>query len=91
MDNINLKSEAEKTIENIYRFKNEKCKNFSLIETIIEYSYQKDISLQEIGNILSEHEIFVNIFKKQLRNEKFFKKTAEELENEENELDEDEW
>jgi len=91
MEKINLKSEAEELIEDIYRFKAERCDGLSLIDTIIEYSYQKNISLQEVGNTLSEHEIFVNIFKKVLQKEKYFKKTPEELEFEQNELNEEEW
>jgi len=91
MDKTKLKTDAEELIENIYEFRRQKCDDLTLIDTIIEYSYHSDVSLQEIGNILSEHEIFVNIFKKQLQEQKYFKMTDEEMELKENELDEEEW
>jgi hypothetical protein len=91
MDKNNLKSDAEVLIEKIYKFKREKCDDLSLLDTIIEYSYQTDIPLLEIGNTLSEHEIFVNIFRKTLQSEKYFKKSEEDLLNEKLQLNEEEW
>jgi len=91
MDKTKLKTDAEELIENIYEFRRHKCDDLTLMDTIIEYSYRSNVSLQEIGNILSEHEIFVNIFKKQLQEQKYFKMTDEEMELRDNELDEEEW
>jgi len=91
MDKTKLKTDAEELIEDIYDFKRLKCNDLSLMDSIIEYSYVFDMSLQEIGNILSEHEIFVNIFKKQLTKEKYFKMTEEDIKLRETEMNEEEW
>jgi len=91
MEKVQLKNEAEELIEKIYEFKKEKCHGLSLLETIIEYAYIKDISLQEIGNILSEHEIFINIFRKQLQEDKYFRITDDERELQDMQIDENEW
>jgi ribosome-interacting GTPase 1 len=79
-----LYSKANDLIEDIYRFKKEYAEDLSLIETIIEYSFKTGIPLQELGNILSDHKDFVNIFRKQLTKEKYFRDgVEEEYENEE--------
>jgi len=91
MDKTKLKTDAEELIEDIYDFKRLKCNDLSLMDSIIEYSYVFDMSLQEIGNILSEHEIFVNILKKQLTKEKYFKMTEEDIKLRETEMNEEEW
>jgi hypothetical protein len=67
------KREVEELIEDIFRFKKEKCPNFNTIDVIIEYAYQNDRDVQEIGNILGEHKEFVEIFEKQLKREKYIR------------------
>jgi hypothetical protein len=91
MEKVQLKNEAEELIEKIYEFKKEKCNDLSLLDTIIEYAYIKNISLQEIGNILSEHKIFIKIFKKQLQEERYFRMTEDEQNTLDMQINEDEW
>ena len=83
---MEMKHEAEMLIEDIYKFKREKAHELSLMETILEYSHSKDIPIQEIGNILAEHDTFVEIFTKDLERTKFIK-TTKSLD----ELNEMEW
>jgi len=86
---MDRKSEAEELIEKIYEFKREKCSDLTLMETMIEYSYKFDLPLQEMGNILSEHKTFVNIFEKQLEREKYIR--IQKSDEDDIELNEDEW
>lgn len=80
------KADSEKLIEDIYRFKREKAQDLNIMETLIEYSFHYNIPLQELGNIISEHKLFVNILEKELASEKYIK-----LEEEETNFDEGEW
>mgnify|MGYP000545448594 CR=1 FL=1 len=41
-----LYAKANELIEDIFRFKKEKCEGLSLVETIIEYGNQKEIPIQ---------------------------------------------
>ncbi len=72
-----LYNKANELIESIYLFKNKYAQNLSLIETIEEYSFVKNIPLEEVGNSLSYHKDFKAIFKKQLIKEKYFKSEGE--------------
>jgi len=87
MDNEEYK-QAEDLIKSIFKFKKEFAEDLNLLDTIVEYSYKKNIPIQEIGNILSNHKDFKTIFKKQLIKEKYFKS---EVDYEINDYDEDEW
>jgi len=78
--------DSEALIEDIYRFKKEKAPDLSIMETLIEYSFQYEIPLQELGNIISDHKIFVGILEKDLAKEKYIR-----LEEEEDNFDEEEW
>jgi len=80
------RADSEALIEDIYRFKKEKAPNLGIMETLIEYSFQYDIPLQELGNVISEHKIFVGILEKELAKEKYIR-----LEEEEDNFDEEEW
>jgi len=80
------RADSEALIEDIYRFKKEKAQNLSIMETLIEYSFQYEIPLQELGNVISEHKIFVGILEKELAKEKYIR-----LEEEEDNFDEEEW
>ena len=89
MKEKDLKSESQEFIEKLYKFKREKCDGLSLMETIIEFSFKYDISLQEVGNIISEHKEFVLMFEKQLEQDGYIRREKTELD--EMELDEGEW
>lgn len=80
------KSNAEDLIADIYKFKKEKAQDLTIMETMIEYGFQYDIPLQELGNIISEHKIFVDILEKELVKEKYI-----QSEDEEDNFDEEEW
>jgi len=80
------KADADTLIEDIYRFKREKAEDLTMMEILIEYSFQHEIPLQELGNIISEHKIFVNILEKELTREKYIR-----VEEEEETFDEEEW
>jgi len=60
------KEEVDKLIEDIFLFKKEKCDNLSLIEVLIEYAHKKNFTLPELGDMLSDHDCFKSIFKRQL-------------------------
>ena len=83
-----LESEAElyikanELIEDIFKFKKEKCQDLSIMESIIEYSYQKSIPIQELGNILADHKEYVNIFKNQLIKDGYFRDESDNLDME---------
>jgi len=80
------RADAEALIEDIYKFRKEKAPDLSIMETLIEYSFHYEIPLQELGNVISEHKIFVGILEKELAREKYIK-----LEEEEDNFDEEEW
>lgn len=82
------RKEVEELIDDIFNFKKEKCPDFNTIDVIIEYAYQNNRDVQEIGNILAEHKEFVTILEKQLKREKYIQ--SEDAENYER-FDEDEW
>ena len=84
-----LYKEAEELIQDIYKFKNEYCKDLTLMESIIEYSFKKEIPLQDIGNSISEHKDFMVILEKQLIRDKYIKHIPTELDS--FILNEDEW
>ena len=88
-----FKTDAEELIEKIYSFKKDKCQDLGLMDTMIEFSYKFNIPLQEMGNILSEHKIFVGILEKQLEREGFIKKpiSSEEETKKTEEINEEEW
>ncbi len=85
----NYKNEAQEFIEKLFEFKRDKCDGLSMMETMIEYSYKYDITLQEMGNTISEHKEFVQILEKQLEDDGYIRKEKTELD--EMALDEDEW
>lgn len=84
---MDLDKEAYELIEKIYKFKVEFAEDLSIVDTIIEYGYQNNISVQEIGNVISEHKEFMVMFTKQLEKEGYIKNNKEELE----EFNEQEW
>jgi len=65
------KKEVEDLIEDIFKFKKEKCPDFNTIDVIIEYAYKNNRDVQELGNILAQHKEFVTILEKQLKREKY--------------------
>jgi archaellum biogenesis ATPase FlaH len=67
------KQEAEDILEDIFKFKKEKAQDLSIMDTIIEYAYKNDYDIQEIGNIISEHEEFKIILEKQLIRDHYIK------------------
>lgn len=79
MENIEIESDAElyakanSLIEDIFRFKKDKCGDLSLIESIIEYGFQYDIPIQELGNVIADHKDYLVMFKKQLIKDKYMK------------------
>lgn len=73
MEEVDLKSRANELIEDIFLFKSEKCKDLSLIDTIIEYSFKHNLPLQEVGNVLADHKEFVSILEKQLEKEGYIR------------------
>ena len=81
------KNEAQDLIEDIYKFKRERCEGLSLVDSIIEYSFKFDIPIQEIGNVLADHKEFLSLFEKQLKREFYIKMSEDEIEN----FDENEW
>ena len=83
-----LYSKANDLIEDIFKFRKEKCGDLSIIETVIEYGYTHDISIQELGNTLADHKDYVSIFRKQLTKDRFFREDEEILETE---YDDEEW
>ena len=85
----NYKNEAQEFIEKLFKFKRDKCDGLSIMETMIEYGYKYDITLQEMGNTISEHKEFVQILEKQLEEDGYIRKEKTELD--EMALDEDEW
>jgi ribosome-interacting GTPase 1 len=68
-----LYSKATTLIEDIFRFRKEKAQDLSLLETMIEYSHQKDIPLQEIGNTIADNKDYVEIFRKTLAKDGYFR------------------
>jgi len=80
-------NEAYTMIENIYKFKREKAEDLSIIDTIIEYSFDTGIPIQEIGNIISEHKEFMLMFSKQMVDEGYIRVDRDELDK----LDVEEW
>ena len=72
-----LYSKANDLIEDIFKFKRERCGDLSLIETVIEYGYKNDIPIQELGNILADHKDYVSMFRKQLTKDGFFREDEE--------------
>ena len=81
------KADADALIEDIYKFKREKAEDLTMMETLIEYSFKHDIPLQELGNVISEHNFFVSILEKELAKEKYIRLEDEEDDN----FDEEEW
>jgi len=72
-DEAELYQISNDLIEDIFRFKKEKCKNLSLIETMIEYSFKNDIPLQELGNIIADHKDYMEILRQELIDEGYFR------------------
>ena len=68
-----LYSKATALIEDIFAFKKERAQDLSLLEVIIEYSHQKDIPLQELGNVIADHKDYVEIFRKTLAKDGYFR------------------
>jgi len=64
---------ANKLIEDIFKFKREYAPELSLVDTIIEYSFKKDIPLQEIGETLNDHSEFMIIFEKIMTKEGYIR------------------
>ena len=64
---MNYKNEAQELIEDLYAFKRDKCQDLSLIDTMIEYAYKKDIPIQELGNTISEHPGYMKILNERLK------------------------
>jgi len=60
------KEEVERLIEDIFKFKKDKCDNLSLMEVLLEYAHKKNYAVSELGDLLSEHDCFKSIFKQQL-------------------------
>jgi len=67
------RSNSETLIEDIYKFKKERAQELSMMELLIEYSFQHDIPLQELGNNISDHKIFTNMLEKELAREKYIR------------------
>jgi len=78
---------TEELIENIFKFKKERCPDFSTLDAIIEYCHFNDLNIQEIGNVISEHKEFVDILEKQLIREKYIRTPK----NQTSDLVEEEW
>ncbi len=91
---IELESDAELyrkaniLIEDIFKFKKEKCEGLSIMETIIEYGDQFNIPIQELGNIMADHKDYIEIFKNQLIKDKYFKS---EYAEDEKDFNDEEW
>lgn len=81
------KQEVQDVINDIFKFKREKCPEFSIIDTILEYAYKYDKNIQELGNIISEHEEFIQILEKQLVRTHYIKSDEPSQDT----LDENEW
>lgn len=86
-----LYAKANSLIEDIFKFKKDKCGDLSLLETIIEYSHKFNIPIQEIGNTIADHKDYVNIFKKQLTKEGYFRDDIASTNNDEDDFDDEEW
>jgi hypothetical protein len=56
---------------------------------MIEYSHQKDIPLQEIGNTIADNKDFSSIFRKTLAKEGYFREEDDLFES--GGLSDDEW
>lgn len=85
-----LYAKANTLIEDIFKFKKEKCKDLSLIESIIEFGVYNDIPIQELGNVIADHKDYLIMFKKQLIREGYIRE--DELINMyEIEYNEEEW
>lgn len=94
MDNSNksdvdLYRSATDLIDDIFRFKTERCQELTILETIIEYGYKNDIPLQELGNIIADHKEYVEILRKTLVKEGYFRE--EEGLFDEIEMSDEEW
>ena len=86
---IKLFEKASDLISDIYKFKREKASDLTMMETIIEYSYSTGLPLQEIGNLLAEHEPYKKILKSELIRDNFFKDETVLIDN--SSIDEEEW
>jgi hypothetical protein len=80
---------ATDLIDDIFKFKKNYCRDLTILETIIEYGYKKDIPLQEIGNIIADHKEYVEILRKTLVKEGYFRE--EEGLFDDIEMQDDEW
>jgi hypothetical protein len=80
---------ATDLIDDIFKFKTDFCQDLTILETIIEYGYKKDIPLQELGNIIADHKEYVEILRKTLVKEGYFR--AEEDLFDDIEMSDDEW
>lgn len=85
-----LYAKANTLIEDIFRFKKEKCEDLSLLESIIEYGFQYDIPIQELGNVIADHKDYLIMFRKQLIKDKYIKED-ELMGLEEHEYTDEEW
>ena len=84
-----LYTSANCLIEDIFEFRKLKCEDLTLMETMIEYSFQKDIPIQELGNRLADHKDFVEVFRKQLVKESYFREEHDAFD--EIQMEDEEW
>lgn len=71
---FNAETESDILLEKILRYKIEKkLVNESLIEVILDYCFEYDLNIDEIGYILGESKEFSDYFEKDLIQENFIK------------------
>jgi len=69
----NSNIELEMLIEDISIFRRENCPNMNLLDVLLEYSFKKDIELEQLGYMLAENEQFKELLEIELIKGKYMK------------------